>query len=345
MNDQNQSINDSNQKTKYAQIKQFDVINNIKAIALLMVLQIHLFIYYNPNQYWFCRIFRITQNIVGNLGVPSFFFISGFLFFKTISTQNLKISYKEKLKKRAKTLLIPYIIWNLFGCLLGFIYLKTGLLTANSMFCDFNFIKFIKYILLSWGDIPLWYVRNLIVICLLSPLIYQIIRFGKKFILFVFLLIFSLTYPEYYFSSSTIWFCVGAFCAIEKIDFLSFFTKHLNLFLILYIFSISIYISGMKHFLSLVLLSGVPLFFGLTNKYSIKIPDILIRNAFFIYCSHFFISKIYEHTIHFFYNLNTFSYICLIIMLFLLQISICIISAEALKKICNPFYRLINGNR
>ena len=55
----------------------------------------------------------IVSEEVAKIAVPLFFFISGFLFF--YRSPSLTISdYVKKLKKRARTLLIPYILWNIF---------------------------------------------------------------------------------------------------------------------------------------------------------------------------------------------------------------------------------------
>ena len=44
--------------------------------------------------------------LLGETGVPAFFFVSGFLFFYSHK------SYSDKLKSRVKSLLIPYVFWN-----------------------------------------------------------------------------------------------------------------------------------------------------------------------------------------------------------------------------------------
>jgi len=52
--------------------------------------------------------------------VPSFFIISGYLFFYRVNKFTLNI-YKEKLYRRVKTLVIPYVLWDIFcACLFLF---------------------------------------------------------------------------------------------------------------------------------------------------------------------------------------------------------------------------------
>ena len=48
------------------------------------------------------------------VAVPIFFLISGYLFFYNLEEWNKNI-WIDKLKKRIKTLLVPYILWNLIA--------------------------------------------------------------------------------------------------------------------------------------------------------------------------------------------------------------------------------------
>ena len=50
--------------------------------------------------------------------VPLFFLISGFLYFKGCESQFGLKDYMAKNRKRLRTLLIPYLLWNIFTLLL-----------------------------------------------------------------------------------------------------------------------------------------------------------------------------------------------------------------------------------
>lgn len=122
-------------------------------------------------------------------GVPMFFLISGYLFFWggdfTIS------GYFNKLKKRIKTLLIPYVLWNLAAIILILLkqlplfedvrtFTDTSLnFTAQSILSAFwmydggltsNVIPIEKSIFPI--NIPLWYLRDLMVVVFFSPIVY-----------------------------------------------------------------------------------------------------------------------------------------------------------------------------
>ena len=83
--------------------------------------------------------------------MPTFFVMSGFLFFANVEQFNKEI-YWQKIGRRVKTLLIPYIVWNLLMA----VKLKT-----------FNLSIF-------WepANMPLWFLRDLIIVSLLTPIIY-----------------------------------------------------------------------------------------------------------------------------------------------------------------------------
>lgn len=61
------------------------------------------------------------------IAVPTFFFMSGYLFF--VGKEDFCFSvYKKKITKKVRTLLVPYIIWNFVALFLnyGYSYLTKG---------------------------------------------------------------------------------------------------------------------------------------------------------------------------------------------------------------------------
>ena len=53
-------------------------------------------------------VYRIIQDGIASVAVPLFFIISGATFFRDYDSSK----YKQKIKKRIRTLVIPYLIWN-----------------------------------------------------------------------------------------------------------------------------------------------------------------------------------------------------------------------------------------
>lgn len=124
--------------------------------------------------------------------VPAFFFISGFLFFRNGLTLE---SYKTKLKSRFHSLLIPYILWTLIAfAILSIKYLPV----FEHYFRNLHIIPYdIRLFLMSFVDrplpqgvvsghtpllYPLWYVRDLMVLVILSPVIYSLRKYAIWFV-------------------------------------------------------------------------------------------------------------------------------------------------------------------
>lgn len=116
----------------------------------------------------------LFSQVLGRLSVPLFFLISGYLFFYNVEQFDKQIYY-NKLKKRMRSLLIPYLIWNI-------IYLLFGIIRSSVSVSDLNIGTFIEYL---WGNFdsdcldafpiayPFWYIRDLMVVVLFTPLIYH----------------------------------------------------------------------------------------------------------------------------------------------------------------------------
>lgn len=156
---------------------------------------------------------------LGETGVPGFFFISGFLFFHS------KKTHRQKISSRIHTLLIPYLLWNLI--LLG-LYVVAFLVgfpqdINGKSIADYTIIDYIRAF---WDRgsydagnsvpilCPYWYIRNLLIMCVLSPVIYYIIKYLRELFLFV-VAIWWLHTPHNAFISQTIFFfSFGAYFSI-----------------------------------------------------------------------------------------------------------------------------------
>ena len=123
---------------------------------------------------------------LGETGVPGFFYISGFLFFLS------KKSYGQKLTTRIHTLFIPYLLWNSLLLALYLIAYAAGY-SQNINYRSITEYQLTDYIRLFWdrgswdnGNFvpllcPFWYIRNLLIMSIVSPLLYYVIRYGRSF--------------------------------------------------------------------------------------------------------------------------------------------------------------------
>ena len=181
---------------------------------------------------------------LGETGVPGFFLISGFLFFRSHKT------YFEKIKARCHSLLIPYLLWNALllaayigASVFGFPQDINGKSMEDYVWTDYLRLFWDRgsydsgnFVPLLW---PLWYIRNLMIMSIISPLLYYIIKYIREvFLLFV--AIWWMMTPHNAFISQTIlFFSLGAYFAILAINPLEAIYKRKSLILTLFvIFSI-----------------------------------------------------------------------------------------------------------
>lgn len=149
----------------------------------------------------------LFSNILSGIAVPTFYLISGYFFFYR-TEQFTKNVYLQKLKKRIHTLFIPYILWNfLFIFIIILIkitdYFVKGKPLSNiiaffennnwlHMFWDCNIlstnkVNWLGYLTSFTGPIltPMWFIRDLIVLVLITPIIYFFIRKFKLWTIIV----------------------------------------------------------------------------------------------------------------------------------------------------------------
>ncbi len=166
------------------------------------------------------------RHILGSLAVPTFFCISGYLFFQGIETMK---DVKEKMKKRAKTLIIPYLI----GCFICFIITLFSQEEPIEFLQSKSVAEQLFYIFFPRYNQPLWYVRNLILIVLISPLLFYVRQLGFLVVLGIPAFILSTVHFPYVicgqFIASVYWFMLGAYFFWKP------FNKYLSFALLAYV--------------------------------------------------------------------------------------------------------------
>lgn len=157
---------------------------------------------------------KLIEDLVGIPFLNILFLISGYLFFNNGGGNFLKNTYPNKLKSRIKTLLIPFFIW----CITGFFFRKY---VKGTFIPTDDIIEFIK---LFWnngtGDtigMGLWYVRNLMVFAILSPIYYYVVKVLKHFTIVIILFLagmdMSIMFPFF-----NVYLLIGAYLSISGIN-------------------------------------------------------------------------------------------------------------------------------
>lgn len=108
--------------------------------------------------------------------VPLFFVLSGFLFFRGVPKKPQASWFGNKWKRRLNSLLIPYLIAN---CLALAFYIAARKLSPG-MVSGFLGEDWKNPLFIFWTgpiNLSLWFIRELIVVCLLSPLVWLAVRY------------------------------------------------------------------------------------------------------------------------------------------------------------------------
>lgn len=263
----------------------------------------------------------IFSHVLSNIAVPIFYIVSGFLFFNNFKVWNWN-QYKRKLQSRTKTLIIPYIVWNVTSWLLYIsAYFAKGLLVDNSYselkeyFSQYNIN--ILYNCYDWGgtrinwlgknlfmtgpfDFPLWFLRDLIFMVLLTPIIYFLI---KKLNLWYILILF-LAYISRIWTlipglniTSCFFFSLGAYFALNNINITRFARQYyyiicpisIILLPVCVIYDGNNTIAGQNiypFFIIATVFATFAIASYIVERFNIKPSKLLISSCFFIYAFH-----------------------------------------------------------
>lgn len=112
-------------------------------------------------------VFYLIQNCV-----PFFFMLSGYLFYRNINKDNIKI----KMKSRIKTLLVPYLIWNIVYAIFMISLNKLGYI--KNIYIEESFFGILKQII-NADFSPLWFVKYLVIFSLVAPISYKLFKSYK----------------------------------------------------------------------------------------------------------------------------------------------------------------------
>lgn len=167
----------------------------LNAVAIVLVLLLHSY-FLEAAQYPIAQnvqLFTGTNGISG-VAVPLFYFISGVLFFKSVNCIKDCIS---GIRKRIRSLLVPYMIWNII--FIGW-YLFMSVIPGIARFVNSDMVSHfsledpiasLDYLLLEPAGFHLWFLRDLILYVLLSPLIYVACQRFSLVALLLFLVLFG----------------------------------------------------------------------------------------------------------------------------------------------------------
>lgn len=266
-------------------VSQFQVINQLRLPLIILVTYAHS---YNEVAEGYSLLgsgwdtYQVLKLVVSQTlvkaAMPMFFFISGYLFFVNVEKWDWQ-TYQQKIKRRIKTLLIPYIIWNLLMA----VKLRT----------------FSPSIFWEPANMPLWFLRDLIVVSLLTPIIYIGVRKLGSWLMAILTIIYLSgicafipglsAYAVYFFT-------FGAFFSIRRMDLLENLRPfEWPAYIISIAFAIAMMLTyNMPVFSSLMLcfrLAGAVAVFCLASRIlsttARRLPSVVCDSAYLVYLAHY----------------------------------------------------------
>lgn len=202
-----------------------DKIRIISLFSIVLVVFLHA---YNLDNYpsdtplfhrsgvWFLE--DIVSQGFTRVAVPLFFLLSSYLYF--LNTDGKIAGFLVKMKKRVRTLLVPFLFWSLFGIVFYFTLQsipQSAPFFTKGHVVNFSLQQWLQTIFITPIPYQLWFLRDLIVLVALSPVLYFLVRNFWKFSL-AFAFILWIVVPANWQNSSEalLFFLIGASISVHK---------------------------------------------------------------------------------------------------------------------------------
>ena len=175
------------------------------------------------NKTWNWFIQDLISYGITRIAVPLFFLFSGFWFFYKATGKSQEFS--DKIKKRFFTLFIPFLFWSLFG--IAFYFTLQSLPQFEKFFSkelvkDYTAEMWLVKIFIHPIPYQLWFIRDLMLLVLLSPLLYYALKYLGRIFLAVVLALWFCHIDDFHNSiEALLFFGTGGFIGLYREDLLS----------------------------------------------------------------------------------------------------------------------------
>ncbi len=285
--------------------------------------------------------------------VPLFFVIAGFLYFKNVNRFTLSV-YVDKCKRRVHSLLIPYLLWNFIGLII-LIFKSTVLGYPSFGIITDHHLNISKVFECFWGlkngypvAFAFWFIRNLIIFSVISPVSYLIAKNRLLFIALILLIcIFNISLYGFEF------FLIGSFAALNYNGHYVF-KKNFAITGCIVWLSLSLFKTLTNYWIEPLLLIdtlavGYPIFYlsyKLTAFDHSQIMRMLLRSTFCLYALHQFYCTIIRKAYGDLFGINTtFGVAIAFIATWLTLIGLSFLLWAIFQKLFPRLIAVLSGNR
>lgn len=331
--------------------------NKIKILSFCSIIAVvWMHSYYLESDKW--ASVHFVQKFVAlfaDFAVPLFFIISGFLFFANYREGSTTSFFLSKIRKRIRSLVLPYAIWcTLYIATIFIIGFFVDYNTDYFVYCkQGQWWEFLSYVYLKPAAFHLWFIRDLFMVILCSPLIFLFIKYLPIYVQIICLLSLGVFQFIPIISWGLLWFTIGSMFSLNKKE-IFYFINPLIAILCLMAYSVTIAcfvmldisLASDRHYAALVILLGVAgIWKGSDCLCSFNSVNPMLHYTFFIYCSHIPLLNIVKTII---YPWLIDSYIGSILGFLLspvVTISACLMIGKLLQSKAPTLYRVISGGR
>lgn len=333
-----------------------DKITFLSTVVILMVCYLHS---YYPEAIKLPIAGSIQDIVTGmfQLANPFFFTLSGFLFFNQV--KDLKDCYR-KIRKRIRTLVIPYLLWNVIFTLFFVALYFVSPIDINTdivpTIINGTIVDILLRIFVEPAGFQFWFLRDLICYVLISPILF----IGMKFLSYLLPLLLLLL--DYFLNQGNLFFfvlggCIAINSSLEELD--SYLcNKNIKvfivmLFLIYCILSALVKVENLWFPYAWLLLSlvGVVTVWAMFN-YVINSHVLngcfmthVCGYSFFIYCFHMPTLNIFKKIGIMFMGTSDISYTICFLVNPILIVFFSIVIAKLLEKYLPFPYKILTGGR
>ena len=319
------------------------------------------------------------SNVLARVCVPLFFFMSGYFFFAQLKPWNWQV-YVGKLRKRARTIMVPYLLWITIGigwhCLT--LLAKCGNIESIvSFFSEFHYWHMywdcyeLDPVKLNWlgfevySSAPyhyaLWFLRDLMIMMIIAPFFYLLFKYmnlwGLLLLLLNYISYIGAIVPELL-PTPLLFFGAGAYFQMNNINAIQFFKPYEKIayvgafaFFILCVRfnSFYTYVGNMffPFFVLLGCISVLCLATSVVKHNGCPLMSSLSESSFFIYLMHtiFVLPFIVSLSLKIGYSLGAFFLILGYLMSPFVAIALCLLVRRILLKFIPQLYLLLTGGR
>ncbi len=326
-------------------------------ILILLIVWLHSNLTHFGATGWNFSLQSLVSSGFSSVGVVMFFLISGYLFFRTDKPYNL-LFFKYKIKKRFFSLFIPFVLWNALG-LIVVTLISTFLNILGHPELAMSPISSAKELLSSLFfyskyTYQLWFIRDLFILALASPILWILIHKLKDLFLLLLITYGLFAFPIGFVGSDPIFFfSLGVYLAIVHPDTLFYRLPLKILIVIILIYVIGTVVHVLYYHLPapmslcLRLLGCFVLWFGYDYIPSLQRfnRNALLNATFFIYTAHEPLLTFIKKSLLYILGNSQTAILTIFFIAPCIVLILCVLFRCILYKYAKPVLLVLSGNR